>query len=126
MALNREEIIEAIAGMPVIELTQLIKDLEEKLGVSAAAAVAAAAPAPSAEGAEAAAEEEQTAFSVMMTSFGQAKVPVIKSVRTITGKGLKEAKELVEGVPVAIKEGLTREEAETIKKQLEKPAPPWN
>jgi large subunit ribosomal protein L7/L12 len=99
-----------------MEVVDLISDMEEKFGVSAAAAVAAvAAPA----GGEAAAAEEQTEFDVVLTSFGSAKVPVIKVVRQITGLGLKEAKDLVEGVPSSVKEGIANDEAEELKKQLE-------
>ena len=119
MALNREEIVKAIAEMPVFELTQLIKDLEEKLGVSAAAAMAPVAVAPAAPESSAAAEEEQSAFDVMLTSFGTSKVPVMKVVRTLTGKGLKDVKDLVESAPVVVKEGISREDAEKAKQQLE-------
>jgi len=115
MAVSREEIIEVLSNMSVLEVTQLVSDLEEKWGVSAAAPVAAAAgPA-----AEVAAAEEQTEFDVVMTSFGANKVGVIKAIRTITGLGLKEAKDMVEGVPATVKEGISKDEAEGIKKQLE-------
>jgi large subunit ribosomal protein L7/L12 len=116
MAVSKEDILETISNMSVMEVVDLISDMEEKFGVSAAAAVAAvAAPA----GGDAVAEEEQTEFDVMLTSFGSAKVPVIKVVRQITGLGLKEAKDLVEGVPSSVKEGITKDEAEELKKQLE-------
>lgn len=114
MAVSREEIKQALGSMPVTELVELISELEEDWGVSAAAPVAVAAAAP----AEAAAEE-QTQFDVVMSAFGDNKVGVIKVVRAITGMGLKEAKELVEGAPSTIKEGAAKEEAEDIKKQLE-------
>lgn len=113
MALGKEEILDAIAEMSVMDVVDLISAMEEKFGVSAAAAVAAA---PAAAG-EAAAE--QTEFDVVMTSFGSSKVGVIKVVRGATGLGLKEAKDLVEGVPSTIKEGATKEEAEEVKKLLE-------
>jgi large subunit ribosomal protein L7/L12 len=117
MAVSREEIIDALSNMSVLEVTELVKDLEEKWGVSAAAPVAAVAAAPA--GDEAAAAEEKTEFDVVMTSFGANKVAVIKAVRSITGLGLKEAKDLVEGAPAAIKEGVSKDESEEIKKQLE-------
>lgn len=120
MAVSREEIKEALSQMPVMELVELINELEEDWGVSAAAPVAmAAAPgaAGAAEGGEAA--EEQTEFDVVLSSFGENKVGVIKVVRSVTGLGLKEAKELVEGAPSPIKEGAGKDEAEDIKKQLE-------
>ncbi|MFT2089865.1 50S ribosomal protein L7/L12 [Paraglaciecola sp. 2405UD69-4] len=115
MALTKDDILNAIAEMPVMELVELIEAAEEKFNVSAAAAVAVAAPA--AGGAEAAAE--QTEFDVVMTSFGGNKVAVIKAVRGATGLGLKEAKEVVESAPKAIKEGVSKEEAEELKKTLE-------
>lgn len=118
MALSRQEIIDAVADMSVLDLSELISEMEEKFGVSAAAAVAAAAPA-AAGGAADAAEEEQSEFDVVLSSFGDKKVGVIKSVRAITGLGLKEAKDLVESAPAAIKEGINKDEAEDIKKQLE-------
>jgi large subunit ribosomal protein L7/L12 len=105
--------------MSVLELSQLIKDMEEKFGVSAAAAVAVAAPAAGGAGGDAAAAEEKTEFDVMLTAFGDKKVGVIKAVRGVTGLGLKEAKDLVESAPAAIKEGVSKAEAEDIKKQLE-------
>jgi large subunit ribosomal protein L7/L12 len=116
MAVSREEIIDALSSMSVLEVTELVSELEEKWGVSAAAPVAAVAAAP---GAEAAAAEEKTEFDVVMTSFGGNKVAVIKAVRAITGLGLKEAKDTVEGAPATIKEGVAKEEAEEVKKQLE-------
>ncbi|QJR81415.1 50S ribosomal protein L7/L12 [Alteromonas pelagimontana] len=116
MALSKEDILNAIAEMPVMELVELIEAAEEKFNVSAAAAVAVAGPAA---GGEAAAVEEQTEFDVVMTSFGANKVAVIKAVRAATGLGLKEAKELVESAPKAIKEGVAKEEAEALKKELE-------
>lgn len=118
MAVSREEIKEALSQMPVMELVELINELEEAWGVSAAAPVAvAAAPGAAAEGGEAA--EEKTEFDVVMSSFGDNKVAVIKVVRAATGLGLKEAKDMVEGVPSTIKEGVNKEEAEEVKKQLE-------
>lgn len=113
MAIGKEEILEAVANMTVMEIVDLISAMEEKFGVSAAAAVAIAAPA-----AAAAEVEEQTEFNVIMTGFGENKVAVIKAVRTITGLGLKEAKDAVEGVPTTLKEGVSKAEAEDIKKQL--------
>ena len=115
MAVTKEEILDAIANMSVVEL---VEAMEEKFGVSAAVAVAPAAAAPQ-EGAGAPAEEEQTEFDVVLSSFGSSKVGVIKAVRALTSLGLKEAKDLVESAPAPIKEGVTREEAEEIKKQLE-------
>ena len=119
MALAKAEILEAIGGMTVLELSGLIKDMEEKFGVSAAAAAVAVA-APSAGGGAAAAAEEQTEFTVMLTAAGESKVNVIKAVREVTGLGLKEAKDLVEGAPKAVKEGVNKDEAEKLKAQLEK------
>jgi len=116
MAVSKEEILDAIANMSVMDVVELIEAMEEKFGVSAAAAVAAA---PAAAGGEAAAAEEQTEFDVVLTSFGEKKVGVIKAVRALTGLGLKEAKETVEGVPSTIKEGVSKDEAEDVKKQLE-------
>lgn len=116
MAVSKEEILDAIANMSVMDVVELIEAMEEKFGVSAAAAVAAA---PAAGGGEAAAAEEQTEFDVVLTSFGEKKVGVIKAVRAMTGLGLKEAKETVEGVPSTIKEGVSKDEAEDVKKQLE-------
>ena len=116
MAVSQEEILETISSMSVMEVVDLIAAMEEKFGVSAAAAVAAV-PAAGGE-AGAAAAEEKDEFDVVMSSFGDNKVSVIKAVRGITGLGLKEAKEMVEGVPSTIKEGATKDEAEDIKKQL--------
>ena len=115
MALSNAEIIEALEQKPLIEVVDLVKEMEEKWGVSAAVAVAAAAPA--AGGGEAA--EEQTEFDVVMSSFGANKVSVIKAVRVITGLGLKEAKDMVEGAPITVKEGASKDEADELKKQLE-------
>jgi len=117
-ALTKDQLIEAIKGMTVLELSEMVKALEEEFGVSAAAPVAVAA-APAAGGADAAPAEEKTAFDVMLTAFGDQKIQVIKVVRALTGLGLKEAKDVVEGVPSAIKEGVTKDEAEDAKKQLE-------
>jgi large subunit ribosomal protein L7/L12 len=114
MALSNAEIIEALEAKPLMEIVGLVKEMEDKWGVSAAAAVAMAPAA-----AEAAEEEEQTEFDVLMTSYGTSKVQVIKVVRALTSLGLKEAKELVEGVPVNVKEGIPKEEAEGVVKQLE-------
>ncbi len=116
--LTKEELIEAIKGMSVLDLSELVKALEEEFGVSAAAPMAVAA-APAAGAAEAAPAEEKTAFDVVLTSFGDQKIQVIKVVRALTGLGLKEAKDVVEGAPNAIKEGVTKDEAEEAKKQLE-------
>jgi large subunit ribosomal protein L7/L12 len=118
MALSNAELIDALSAKPIMEIVELVKALEEKWGVSAAAPVAVAAG-PAAGGAAAAAVEEQTEFNVVMTSFGENKVSVIKVVRAVTGLGLKEAKDLVEGAPSTVKEGVKKDEAETIKKQLE-------
>jgi large subunit ribosomal protein L7/L12 len=117
MAVAKADILDAVAGLTVLELSQLIKDMEEKFGVSAAvAAVAAAAPAA---GGGAAAAEEKTEFNVILTATGDNKVNVIKVVRTVTGLGLKEAKDLVDGAPKPVKEGVPKKDAEEIKKQLE-------
>ncbi|PWV61719.1 50S ribosomal protein L7/L12 [Plasticicumulans acidivorans] len=116
MAVSKEEILDTISNMTVIEIVDLIAAMEEKFGVSAAAAVAAA---PAAAAAAAAPVEEQTEFNVVMTSFGENKVNVIKVVRAITGLGLKEAKDLVEGVPSTVKEAIAKADAEKIKKDLE-------
>jgi len=114
---NKAEILDAIAGMTVLELSELIKEMEEKFGVSAAAAaVAVAAPAA---GAPAAAAEEQTEFTVMLTEIGANKVSVIKAVREITGLGLKEAKDLVDAAPKPVKEAMAKADAEAAKKKLE-------
>jgi large subunit ribosomal protein L7/L12 len=117
MAVSKEDILETISNMTVMEVVDLISAMEEKFGVTAAAAVAAAPAAAGGEVAEAA--EEQTEFDVVMTSFGDNKVGVIKAVRAITGLGLKEAKDMVEGAPATVKEGLEKEDAEAMKKQLE-------
>jgi large subunit ribosomal protein L7/L12 len=114
MALNKEEILDSIANMSVMDVVELVEAMEEKFGVSAAVATVAAAPA-----AAAAAEEEQTEFDVHMTSFGANKVSVIKVVRAITSLGLKEAKDLVESAPTNIKDAVAKDEAEDLKKQLE-------
>ena len=116
--MSREEILNAIGEMSVLELSELIKDVEDKFGVSASAAVAVAAPTAGASGEEAA-SEEQTEFDVMLASFGEKKVGVIKAVRSITALGLKEAKDLVEAVPSVVKEGVNKDESEEIKKKLE-------
>ena len=117
MAVSTEEILETISNMTVMEVVDLISAMEEKFGVSAAAAVAAAPAAAGDAGGEAAAEKDE--FNVVMSSFGGNKVAVIKIVRAVTGLGLKEAKEMVEGAPSTIKEGAAKDEAEDIKKQLE-------
>src|SRR5574343_1774961 len=114
MAISKEDILEAVANMTVMEIVDLISAMEEKFGVSAAAAVAIAAPA-----AAAAVVEEQTEFDVILTGFGENKVAVIKAVRGLTGLGLKEAKDAVEGVPTTLKEGVSKAEAEAEKKELE-------
>ena len=116
MAVARAEILDAISNMTVLELSQLIKDMEEKFGVSAAAATVAAAPA--AAGAAAPAAEEKTEFTVNLTAAGANKVNVIKVVRAVTGLGLKEAKDLVDGAPKAVKEGISKADAEAILKQI--------
>ena len=115
MAVSQEEILETIANMSVMDVVELVSAMEEKFGVSAAA-VAVAAPAAAGE---AAAVEEQTEFDVVMTSFGENKVGVIKAVRAITGLGLKEAKDMVEGVPSTVKEAASKDDSAAIKKQLE-------
>ncbi|MCF7998426.1 MAG: 50S ribosomal protein L7/L12 [Methylovulum sp.] len=115
MAISQEEMLEAISNMTVMEIVDLITAMEEKFGVSAAAVAVAA---PAAGGAVAPVVEEQTEFDVILTGFGENKVSVIKTVRTITGLGLKEAKDAVEGVPTTLKEGIAKAEAETIKTQL--------
>ncbi|MBF0282991.1 MAG: 50S ribosomal protein L7/L12 [Magnetococcales bacterium] len=117
MAISREELIAAIENMTVLELSQLVKALEERFGVSAAAPVAAAASGPAAEAA--APVEEQTEFTVVLTDAGAQKINVIKEVRVITGLGLKDAKDLVEGAPKNVKEAVSKDEANKIKKQLE-------
>lgn len=115
MALSNEDILNAIAEMSVMDVVALVEAMEEKFGVSAAAAVAAA---PAAAGGEAAAEEK-TEFDVVLTGFGEKKVNVIKTVRELTGLGLKEAKEMVDGAPTTIKEGASKDDAEEAKKKLE-------
>ena len=117
MALARAEILEAISNMTVLELSSLIKEMEEKFGVSAAAAAVAVA-APAASGGATAAAEEQTEFTVTLTNSGASKVNVIKVVRALTGLGLKEAKDLVDAAPKAVKEGVSKADAEAILKQL--------
>lgn len=116
MALSNQEILDAIAEKSVMDIVELVKMMEEKFGVSAAAAVAVAGPAA---GPAAAAAVEQTEFTVVMSSFGENKVNVIKAVREITGLGLKEAKDLVEAVPATIKDGIPKADADAIKKKLE-------
>ena len=115
MAVSKDDILEAISNMTVMEVVDLISAMEEKFGVSAAAAVAAAPAA----GGEAAAAEEKDEFNVVMTSFGANKVSVIKAVRAITGLGLKEAKDMVDGTPATVKEGVSKAEAEDVQKQLQ-------
>ena len=115
--ITKDQVIDFIANMSVLEMSELVKDMEEKLGVSAAAA-AVATPAAGGGGGEAA-TEEKTEFDVILTSFGEKKINVIKEIRGITGLGLKEAKEAVESAPKAVKEGVSKEEAEEIKKKLE-------
>ena len=114
---TKAEILDAIAGMTVLELSELIKEMEEKFGVSAAAAAVAVSAAPAAGGAAAA--EEKTEFDVILTAAGESKVNVIKVVRALTGLGLKEAKDLVDGAPKAVKEGVSKAEDDDVKKQLE-------
>ncbi len=115
--ITKDQVVEFIANMSVLEMSELVKEMEEKFGVSAAAAAVAA---PVADGGESeAAAEEKTEFDVILTSFGEKKINVIKEVRSITGLGLKEAKEAVESAPKAIKEGVSKEEAEEVKKKLE-------
>ncbi|MEO8718228.1 MAG: 50S ribosomal protein L7/L12 [Burkholderiales bacterium] len=116
--MERAQILEAISSMTVLELSQLIKDVEEKFGVSAAAAVAVAAPGAGGGAAGGAAAEEQTEFTVMLAAIGENKVSVIKAVREVTSLGLKEAKDLVDGAPKPVKEGVTKAEAETVAKKL--------
>lgn len=118
MAMSKDEILEAIASMTVMEVVELIEAMEEKFGVTAAAAVAAM-PAGGAAGGEAAAAEEKTEFDVVLTGAGANKVAAIKVVRAITGLGLKEAKDAVESAPTTVKEGVSKEEAEEVKKQLD-------
>ena len=116
MALSKDDILNAIADMSVMQVVELVQAMEEKFGVSAAAAVAAARRL---RARAAAAAEEQTEFNVVLATFGENKVNVIKAVRTVTGLGLKEAKDLVDGAPSSVKEGVSKAEAEEIKKQLE-------
>lgn len=117
MAVTKDEILEAIANMTVLELSQLIKEMEEKFGVSAVATAAVAVAAPSG-GSTAPAAAEQTEFTVILSSAGESKVNVIKVVRAVTGLGLKEAKDLVDGAPKPVKEGVSKEDAAAIQKQL--------
>ncbi len=117
MAVNKEEILETIANMTVLEVVELVEAMEEKFGVSAAMTAVAAAPAAAAEAAPE--EEEQTEFDVVLTSFGSTKVGVIKAVRALTSLGLKEAKDLVESAPAPIREAVSKDDAEEAKKQLE-------
>lgn len=118
MALSKEEILDAIAAMSVMDVVDLVKAMEDKFGVVAAAAVAAA-PVAAAGGGDAAAAEEQTEFDVILTASGEKKVNVIKVVRALTGLGLKEAKAVVDGAPAPLKEGVSKDEAADIKKQIE-------
>jgi large subunit ribosomal protein L7/L12 len=118
MALAKEEILDAIAEMSVMDVVDLVKAMEDKFGVTAAAAVAAA-PAAAGGGGDAAAAEEQTEFDVILTASGEKKVNVIKVVRSLTGLGLKEAKAVVDGAPAPLKEGVSKDEAADIKKQIE-------
>lgn len=117
MAVNKEELLETIANMTVLEVVELVEAMEEKFGVSAAMTAVATAPAAAAEAAPE--EEEQTEFDVVLTSFGSAKVGVIKAVRALTSLGLKEAKDLVESAPAPIREAVSKDDAEEAKKQLE-------
>jgi len=117
--LTKDELIEAIKGMTVLELSEMVKALEEEFGVSAAAPVAVAAAPAAGTAAAAEPEEEKTQFDVVLAAFGDQKIQVIKVVRALTGLGLKEAKDVVEGAPKPIKEGVTKDEAEDAKKQLE-------
>ena len=119
MAVSKEELIETLSNMSILEVTELVSELEDKWGVSAAAAVAAAAAPGAGADPGSAADEVQTEFDVFMSSFGEKKVGVIKVVRAVTGLGLKEAKELVESAPAAMKEAVSKDEAEDIKTKLE-------
>lgn len=119
MSVTKEQVIEFISNMSVLDLSEFIKELEEKFGVSAAAPVAAVAAAPAAGAAQAEAAEEKTEFDVVLKETGANKIAVIKVVRTLTGLGLKEAKDKVDGAPSTLKEGVSKEEAEAAKKQLE-------
>lgn len=113
--ITKEQVVDYIVNMSLLETSEMVKELEDKLGVSAAAPIAVAAPA----GAAAPAEEEKTEFDVILASYGEKKIQVIKVVRTLTGLGLKEAKSLVDGAPNAVKEGISKDEAEEVKKKLE-------
>ncbi len=115
-AISKDQILEAVANMSVMDICDLVSAMEEKFGVSAQAAVAVAGPAAGGDGAAA---EEQTEFDVVMKEFGGNKIAVIKAIRAITGLGLKEAKDMVEGVPATVKEGVSKDDAEGVKKQLE-------
>jgi large subunit ribosomal protein L7/L12 len=119
MAISREEVMDWIGNASILEINELVKDLEDKFGVSAAAAAPVAVMGPAAGGGAAAAEEEKTEFDVVLTSFGDKKINVIKAVREVTSLGLKEAKDLVEAVPKPVKEGISKEEAAEIKKKFE-------
>lgn len=119
MSVTKEDVIEFIANMSVLELSELVKEMEEKFGVSAAAPVAVAAAGPAAAGGAEAAAEEKTEFDVVLTSAGEKKIAVIKEVRAITALGLKEAKALVEGAPAPVKEAVSKDEAEDIKSKIE-------
>ncbi len=119
MAVTKEDVIEFISNMTVLELSEFIKELEDKFGVSAAAPVAVAAAGAAPAGEAGGAEEEKTEFDVVLQDFGSQKIKVIKEVRAVTGLGLKEAKDLVESAPKPIKEGVSKEEAEKIKEQIE-------
>ena len=120
MAITKEDVIEFISNMTVLELSELVKELEDKFGVSAAAPVAVAAAGAVAGGEAQEAAEEKTEFDVILTDVGSSKIQVIKEVRAVTGLGLKDAKELVESAPKPVKEGVSKEEAEKIKEQIEK------
>lgn len=117
--ITKEDVVKFIEGMTVLELSELVKELEEKFGVSAAAPVAMASAAHGGAAPAAAAAEEKTEFTVILTAFGEQKIQVIKEIRAITGLGLKEAKDLVDGVPKPVKEGIPKAEAEDIKKKIE-------
>lgn len=119
MALTTDQLIEEIKGMSVLDLNTLVKALEEEFGVSAAAAVAVAAPAAGGGGGDAAAAEEKSSFDVFLADAGSQKIPVIKVIRSATGLGLKEAKDMVEGAPSKVKEGISKADAEKLKKELE-------
>ena len=119
MAIAKQDILDAIGSMSVLELSQLIKDMEEKFGVSAAAATVAVAAPGAGAGAGAAAAEEKTEFTVILAAAGENKVNTIKAVREVTGLGLKEAKDLVDGAPKPVKEGISKADSEAVKKKLE-------